>query len=115
MHSFSEIIDAFGGPGPFGEALAIPASHARTMKARGSIPPVYWPEVVEQAARRCIPGVSLELLAQILAGHRGRGDSVPVGTAELRQSVSKATSSHVEDSDGEQGAAASLKRRDAQT
>ena len=115
MNSFGEIIDAFGGPGPFGEALAIPASHARTMKARGSIPPAYWPEVVEAAVQRCIPGINLELLAGVLAGSRGRNDSVPIGRTEIGRPVSGATSSHAEDSAGKRGAPTSLKRGGAQT
>lgn len=73
MKSFAEVIDAFGGAQPFAAALSIPGSHARTMKARDSIPPEYWPEVVQQAASRGVPGVSYELLAQLVAENRGRG------------------------------------------
>lgn len=39
MKTFSDVIDAFGGPNPFGEAIGVAPSHARTMKARDSIPP----------------------------------------------------------------------------
>ncbi len=67
MDTFASIIDAFGGPGPFGEAIGIPDSHARTMKARDSIPASRWTGVVEAAERLSIAGVTLETMAEIEA------------------------------------------------
>lgn len=63
--SFVEIIDAFGGAAPFGDAIGIPDSHARAMKARGSIPDGYWLKTVEQARSRGIEGVTLESFAAL--------------------------------------------------
>jgi hypothetical protein len=65
MNSFAEIIDAFGGASPFGEAVGIPDSHARAMKARNSIPDGYWSRAVEAAQSRNISGVTLETFAEL--------------------------------------------------
>jgi hypothetical protein len=65
MNSFVQIIDAFGGAAPFGEAIGIPDSHARAMKARKSIPDGYWLQTVKAAQDRDIVGVTLESLAAL--------------------------------------------------
>lgn len=65
MNSFAEIIDAFGGTSSFGEAVGIPDSHARAMKARNSIPDGYWMRVVEAARERDIGGITLESFAEL--------------------------------------------------
>lgn len=65
MNSFVQIIDAFGGPSAFGEAIGIPDSHARAMKARKSIPDGYWLKVVEAARERGIKDVTLESFASL--------------------------------------------------
>ena len=65
MNSFVEIIDAFGGAALFGEAIGIPDSHARAMKARDSIPDGYWMRAVEAARARDIEGVTLESFASL--------------------------------------------------
>lgn len=65
MNSFVEIIDAFGGPASFGEAIGIPDSHARAMKARDSIPDGYWLKTVDAAISREIAGVDLECFARL--------------------------------------------------
>lgn len=65
MKSFVEIIDAFGGASPFGEAIGIPDSHARAMKARNSIPDGYWSRAVEAARARDIANVTLESFAAL--------------------------------------------------
>lgn len=67
MNSFVDIIDAFGGAAPFGEAIGIPDSHARAMKARNSIPDGYWLKTVEAAREREIPNITLESFAALAA------------------------------------------------
>lgn len=62
MNSFTAIIDAIPD---FSGALNIPESHARTMKARDSIPPEYWPDLVEVAAKQNIQGVTYERLSAL--------------------------------------------------
>lgn len=63
--SFSAVIDAFGGAAPFGTAIGIPDSHARTMKARDSIPSTRWQDTVNAARANGIAGITLELLAKL--------------------------------------------------
>lgn len=52
MSGFASIIDAFGGPRSFALELGIPASHARAMKTRDSIAPVYWPALIKKSRKR---------------------------------------------------------------
>lgn len=78
--SHSDVIDAFGGPSGFAVAVSIPASHARTMKARNSIPVDHWPATVAAAEQAAPPiiGVTLELLSRLRAqqlADRGRDAS----------------------------------------
>lgn len=70
MNTYSAIIDSFGGPGDFSNAIGISGSHARVMRWRDSIPPTYWPAVVTAAASRGL-AITYELLAG-LAAQRGR-------------------------------------------
>jgi hypothetical protein len=66
MKSFGDIIDAFGGPVPFSQALGIADTHARTMKARNSIPPDHWAKLIVEAESRGIP-VTFDLLTTLRA------------------------------------------------
>jgi hypothetical protein len=63
MNSFSAIIEAFEGR--FAEAIGVEESHARTMKARDSIPSTRWMATVNAARQLGITGVTLDLLARI--------------------------------------------------
>ncbi|GEC56806.1 hypothetical protein [Bradyrhizobium phage ppBeUSDA76-2] len=63
MNSFSAIIDAFGGR--FAEAIGVEESHARTMKARDSIPSTRWMATVNAARDLGVSGVTLDLLARL--------------------------------------------------
>lgn len=68
MGSFSDIIDSFGGATEFAAAIGISASHARTMKARDSIPAARWLAVADAARLRGLSDVSIEAMASIEAG-----------------------------------------------
>lgn len=48
--TFSDIIELFG-VGAFAAAIGKPESHVRAMKARDSVPPDYWPQLIEAAPR----------------------------------------------------------------
>jgi hypothetical protein len=63
MNSFSEIIEAFDGR--FAEAIGVEESHARTMKARDSIPSTRWKATVSAAQQLGVPGVTLDVLARL--------------------------------------------------
>lgn len=65
MNSFTQVIDAFKGR--FAEAVGVEESHARTMKARDSIPSTRWAATVSGAERFSVEGVTLELLARLEA------------------------------------------------
>jgi hypothetical protein len=79
MQNFSSVIDAFGGAPSFAEAVGVSGSHARTMKARNSIPPAYWQRTVAAATLMRIPNVTLDLLARLAAKDirclEGQGDA----------------------------------------
>jgi hypothetical protein len=63
MNSFSEVIAAFNGR--FAEAIGVEESHARTMKARDSIPSTRWMATVTAARRLGVKNVTLDLLARL--------------------------------------------------
>ena len=77
MQSFHEIMDAWSSDIVLAEDLQIPASHARTMRARGSIPAKYWTPLVAAAQRRGIKGVTIEVLAEIKAAQRRQPEPKP--------------------------------------
>jgi hypothetical protein len=66
MKSFVEIIQAFGGTAIFAEAIGIPDSHARAMKARRSIPHRYWRRTVKAAQERHIDGITTDSMAAMV-------------------------------------------------
>lgn len=70
METFEQVIQAFGGPTKYAEAIGIKHFHAGTMKQRDSIPPAYWADTVKAARARDIEGVTLEKLAEIAKGKR---------------------------------------------
>lgn len=63
MNSFSAVIEAFDGR--FAEAIGVEESHARTMKARDSIPSSRWMATVNAARELRIKGITLDLLARL--------------------------------------------------
>lgn len=62
MSGFDQIFSDFGGVSVISKILEIPDSHARTMKARGSIPIEYWDRLIKAASERNIQGVTWENL-----------------------------------------------------
>lgn len=62
MNPVSDLIERFGGPSTFAEAIGLPDSHVRTIKTRKSIPSDYWPQVVAAAAARGFDDVTYEAL-----------------------------------------------------
>ena len=72
MTSFAEIIAAFGSATQFAVAVGIPPSHARTMKARDSIPASRWLAVAAAAKQHGIEGVTIEAMASIEAQRAGQ-------------------------------------------
>lgn len=76
--SFQSVIDAFGGPTKYAEAIGIPGFHAQSMKTRDSIPPAYWEDTVSAASELGVPGVTLKRLAELAkARPKKRGSSEP--------------------------------------
>lgn len=70
METFTAVIQAFGGPDSYANAVGIKDFHARTMRQRDSIPPAYWSDTVRAAQELDIEGVTLETLARIAAAKR---------------------------------------------
>lgn len=63
MTTFSDIIDSYGAKA-LADLLGVSESHVRTMKARDSIPPEYWPAILAK------PPVGLDLTLDVLVGLR---------------------------------------------
>lgn len=62
MNSFRSIIDTLGS-GVIAAAIGVPESHVRTMRARDSIPMIYWFDLVEKH-----PEITFEILRGLRAG-----------------------------------------------
>lgn len=75
MKDHADIIALWPNFQSFADDLAIKRNHGRVMKARASIPPEYWPVVVRAAEERGIPGISLEVLANLRRKPRGPATS----------------------------------------
>lgn len=69
MNSFAALIDTFGGPSRFAMAIGIEPSHAGVMKSRNSVPPEYWPRVVDAGKANKI-SITYEKLAHLAAAKR---------------------------------------------
>lgn len=63
--SVNAIIGAFQGVSELGRAIGATPQAVSNMRARGSIPPRYWPRLVEAAKARGIAGVTFETLSAI--------------------------------------------------
>ncbi len=72
MESVAAIFVAFGGSAAVARILNVGPSTASEMKRRASIPAEYWPELVQEASRRGIEGLTLESLATLYARAKGR-------------------------------------------
>jgi hypothetical protein len=70
MDTFAAIMAAWPTDADFARDIGIRPNHGQVMKARGSIPPGYWPDVVRAAEARRIEGVTIERLADIAAARR---------------------------------------------
>lgn len=80
LASFDDVIAEFGGPSKFAEAIGIPAFHAQTMKARGSIPSAYWRKTIHAARERGLDRITDELLID-LAQAKAERDRQSAGAA----------------------------------
>jgi hypothetical protein len=67
MQSFAALIDLWPDMAVLSSDTGVKESHLRTMKARNSVPPDYWPAFVDSAKRRGIPGVTFDVLAGLYA------------------------------------------------
>ena len=75
MRSFADVIFAFGpakGESNLTKVLKKPDSHIRTLIARDSIPPEYWPRLIEAAPQYGVRGLTYELLAKLRTRRFGR-------------------------------------------
>lgn len=70
LNSFQAVIEAFGGPTKYADAIGVAGFHAQSMKTRDSIPPAYWDDTVTAASERGISGVTLKRLAELAKAKR---------------------------------------------
>lgn len=72
MQTFGDLFDKFDGPARVGQAIGVSTIHAANMKRRGSIPPRYWPRLVQAATERGISEVTADKLAELAAARAER-------------------------------------------
>ena len=70
MKSFTEIIDALGGPTAASAILGTTQQNCSQMRLNNSISARFWPAVVKACARKKIDGVSMESLAKLAAARK---------------------------------------------
>ena len=62
MSSVDDLITDLGGPQRLATTLGVNANAVRQWKSRGTIPPEYWPELIELAEQKKRPGVTWDFL-----------------------------------------------------
>jgi hypothetical protein len=70
INSFADVITALGGTARFAMAVGMKPNTAKMAKARGSIAPNWWPQVVEAAKQAERPDITMEKLAELAANRR---------------------------------------------
>lgn len=81
MDSFQKIIDAFGTD-RLAEAAGVTESHVRVMRARDSIPPLYWPDIVAKAPDHLKGKVTFDLLKTLRAGRFAAAPASAIATSD---------------------------------
>lgn len=80
IQTFAQLIEKWPTAVDLAKDLGVKDVTARAWKVRG-IPSEYWTGVIAAAAGRAIPGVTLELLADIAASQAGREPSAEAQVA----------------------------------
>jgi hypothetical protein len=62
-----DVFSALGGAAEVGRAIGVTTEHAAGMARRGSVPVVYWPQLVAAARRRKLSWVTFETLTHLHA------------------------------------------------
>ena len=70
METFSQIIDALGGPTAYASLVNTSPQNAWQMRDRNSVRPAFWPATVKAAAVMGIDGITFESLAKIAAARK---------------------------------------------
>lgn len=65
IQKYADVIDRWESVTQFAGDIGVGPKHAHAMRARDSIPPLYWPRVIEAATKRGKDDITYELLAQL--------------------------------------------------
>lgn len=68
MHTFTDLIKAFGGPYRFAEVMGIEKAAALQMSSRNRIHSDHWATIVARAPHAKVEGITLELIASLKGG-----------------------------------------------
>lgn len=85
MGSVGDIFDLLGGVAEVGRIIGKRAEHVGSMKARGSIPVVYWPDIIAAAKERGIDGITSESLTSVHATAMSHKAATRVTASEAAQ------------------------------
>lgn len=72
MNSWQDLIAQWGGAGKFADDIGITRDAGYQMKSRNSVHSDYWPLIVARAPRAGLQGITMEFLATLRKGHKGR-------------------------------------------
>lgn len=70
VSSFIEVIEALGGPAEFAREVGMKPNTAKMARARGSIAPNWWPQVVAAARVHGRDDITIERLAELAIQRR---------------------------------------------
>lgn len=65
LRTVGDLMSLWPSDAEFARDIGIKPTHGQVMKLRGSIPPDFWPNVIEAAAKRRIKGINLESLFEL--------------------------------------------------
>lgn len=85
MQSFTEVIARLGGPEAVAPIIGAKADTVRKMSERDSVPPEYWPALIDVARDKRVRGITLAKLAKMKRPRKVRSPSDP--KAKRRQAA----------------------------
>jgi hypothetical protein len=65
IQNFADVIARWSSVADFAGDIGVDRKHAHGMRVRRSIPPYYWPGVVQSALKRGYPEITYELLVTL--------------------------------------------------
>ena len=73
LHTWRDLIDAFGGPTEFARSIGCQVGAAKMMRKRNSVHLDHWPMIVARAPAAGLQGITFDFLMTLRKGNAKRG------------------------------------------